>query len=107
MIARGKLTLTGLPADLGMVVFLGKPDPSGVRVVHPMSSLGKTELPCCDLYASRPQTLSGRWNTSKITRKGAEPHETQSQHFTRRGHHPTAPEEPGFCRRVPQSCTGR
>ncbi len=29
----------------------------------------------------------GRWNTSKITRKGAEPHETQSQHFTRRVRH--------------------
>jgi len=49
MIARGKLTLTGLPADLGMVAFLGKPDPSAVRVVHPISSLGKTELPCRDL----------------------------------------------------------
>src|SRR5260370_32514789 len=106
MIARGKLTLTGLPPALGMVVFLGKPDPSAVRVVHPISSLGKTELQCCDLYASRPQTLSGRWNTSKITRKGAEPHETQSQHFARRDHHPAAPEGPGFSRGVPPPCPG-
>jgi len=27
---------------------------------------------------------------------GPEPHETQSQHLARRGHHPTAPEEPDF-----------
>jgi putative addiction module killer protein len=31
--------------------------------------------------ASNPRTSSGRWNTSKITKEGAEPHETQSQHF--------------------------
>ncbi len=36
-----------------------------------------------------------------LYKDGPEPHETQSQHLARRGHHPTAPEERGFCRRVP------
>jgi probable addiction module antidote protein len=49
------------------------------------------------------QTLSGHWNISKITKKRPERHETQSQHLARRGYHSTAPERPGFCRRVPQS----
>jgi len=44
-------------------------------------------------------TLSGRW--SIFTKMDRNPHETQSQHLARRGHHPTAPEERGFCRRVP------
>jgi len=38
----------------------------------------------------------------KDYKDGPEPHETQSQHLARRGHHATASEEPGFCRRVPQ-----
>jgi probable addiction module antidote protein len=40
--------------------------------------------------------LSGHWNISKITKKGPERHETQSQHLARRGYHSTAPERPDF-----------
>jgi hypothetical protein len=53
MIARGKLTMTGLPPDLGMVVFLGKPDPSAVRVVHP--NFKALEKPNCHAVIYRLQ----------------------------------------------------
>ena len=55
----------------------------GYRVYYGM--IGRTV--CCFSVAATnensPQTLSGRWNTSKITKKGPEPHETQSQHLAR------------------------
>src|SRR5215467_473520 len=48
-----------------------------------------------------------RKQSSDITKKGAEPHETQSQHFARRGHHSTAPQRARFCSRISQGCLGR
>jgi len=79
----------------------------GYRVYYGMIGRDCVLLLCGGDKRNSPQTLSGRWNTSKITKKGPEPHETQSQHLARRDHHSTAPERPGFCCRVPQSGIGR
>ena len=50
----------------------------GYRVYHVMIHRESVLLLCGGDKRSSPQTLNGRWNTSKITKKGPEHHETQS-----------------------------
>src|SRR5207302_10957547 len=73
----------------------------GYRLYYAMIGRECVLLSAVETNESNSRTLNGRWNISKIIKKGAEPHETQSQHLARRGHCSTAPEGPGFCRRVP------
>lgn len=48
----------------------------GYRVYHAMIGRECALLLSAATNENSPQTLSGRWNTSKITKKGPEPHET-------------------------------